>query len=180
MQKQQQQQQTQAEQPSAAEAPAGQEGLLQGPHCPQGLQRPQERALHGADGPQAEQQAEQSAAAAAAEEQGASAERPGAAAGGGRASLAAEPAKAEAPPKLATAATEQAAAGSAQAAASGSARASVLLWQTSPAAMAVQSFSEVHSGFGFGCRRSLAEGSSYENAWCTQAFLVFCGSNGQE
>ena len=125
---QQQQQQTQAGQPSATEAPAGQqEGLLQGPHGPLGSHGPQKGALHGAAGPQAEQQAEQSAATAAADRPYASRERPGAAASGRPASPTVEPARAEAPPQGSTAGTEQAAAGSAQAAAADSAaRASVL------------------------------------------------------
>ena len=127
-QRQRQQQQTQAEQPSAAEAPAvQQEGLLQGPQGPLGPDGPQKGALQGAHGPQAEQRAEQSAATTAAFKQDARGERPRAAASGGRASPAAVPVRAEAPPQGATADTELAAAGSAQAAAAGSAaRASVL------------------------------------------------------
>eukprot|EP00891_Asterochloris_glomerata_P009303 jgi/Astpho2/9303/fgenesh1_pg.00139_%23_24_t len=127
-QRQRQQQQTQAEQPSAAEAPAvQQEGLLQGPQGPLGPDGPQKGALQGAHGPQAEQRAEQSAATTAAVKQDARGERPRAAASGGRASPAAAPVRAEAPPQGATADTELAAAGSAQAAAAGSAaRASVL------------------------------------------------------
>ena len=129
LQQRQQQQQAQAEQPFAAEAPAGQqEGLLQGPHGPQGAHWPHKGPLQGADGPQAEQLAEQRAEqiAATAPKQEAREERPAAAASGRHASPAAEPARADAPPQGVTAGSERVAAGSAQAAAADSARASVL------------------------------------------------------